>query len=446
MEDRPLLYYWLILYRRKRIVVVTFLSAIFFALVLSLLLPKIYEAKVVLFVPADIANVSFTSQGNTGFTQTPLFPVPDDDVAALQIGILQSKTIAQKVAKEFPQKGMDELNKNVDFVMNSQYFIEVYVRDRDPGLAAKIANSYPKHFNDFQRSAALSHLGRARIALEAQIEDVSNNIALTKREKEELQRKHKSVLVELETEKLTDQRNQFQTDLDKTVIAVQEVEEKIKNTREQLKAEARNYNPSEVITTNTLIDGLRNKLTDLEGQLSSMKTELRPDHPKVVSVQAQYEQTKKSLKAEIGRIVESHTKTSDSFHESLRRNLITSYVDKEVYRARIVALKETIQMIGTKLLEMSELGPRMNQFDRKLEEYEGLLKILLTNREEITTQEKWQNQVAVVVDEAIPPAVPAFPILWLNLIIAGVLGVLGGIIYVFFIEYLSDVGRAKKLG
>jgi uncharacterized protein involved in exopolysaccharide biosynthesis len=428
-------------------VVVTFLSAIFFALVLSLLLPKIYEAKVVLFVPAGISNVSFTSQENTaGLTQTPLFPVPDDDVAALQIGILQSKNVAQKVAKEFPQKGMDDLKRDVDFVMNSQYFIEVYVRDRDPGLAAKIANAYPKYFNDFQRYAALSRIREARIALEGQIEDVSKNIALTKREKEELQRRHRSVLVEFETERLTDQRNQFQTDLDKTFIAVQETEEKIKNTREQLEAEARNYNPSEVITTNTLIDGLRSKLTDLEGQLSSMKTELRPDHPKVVSALAQYEQTKKSLDVEIGRIVESHTKTSDSFHESLRRDLITSYVNKEVHRARISALKETINRIDNKLLDMSGLRPKMNELDRRLEEYEGLLKTLLTKREEITTQEKWQNQVAVVVDEATPPKVPAFPVLWLNLIIAGILGVIGGIIYAFFIEYLSDIGRTRKLG
>src|SRR5437867_1872052 len=362
MQDRPLLYYGLILHRRSRLVGLTFLASVVFAIVISLLLPKEFEARTVMFVPSADVRVSFRfNENSAGLTSAPVFPAPDEDVAALHIGMLQSRNITGKIASEFPQKTADRLQTDVDFVTNKYFYIEIYVRDRDPKLAADIANAYPRQFNDLQRSFLLARFQETRRTLEAQIEK------------------------------------------------------------------------------------LRGQISDFEIQLAGFGTDLTAEHPQAVAVRAQRDLAKAALEQEIQRVLKSQTKSSDSLSEKLRHDLAVAYVDSDVFRARIPALQDSIDKITRAIRELPDRERKFDEMDSTIRRHEATYQTLLDKEEEVGGQLAWQFQSAVVSEAAGPPGSPAFPIMWLNVAIAGILGLIAGVLYAFFLEYLADVRRSMML-
>ncbi len=446
MQDRPLLHYWLILHRRSRLIGLTVLSSVGFAILISLILPKEYEARSVMFVPSSDVRVSFRyNENSAGLTSAPVFPTPDEDVAALHIGMLQSHDITQRISTEFPSKTPDRLKVDVDFVTNKYFYIEIYARDRDPKLAADVANAYPRQFNELQRSFLLSRFQETRRTLEAQIQKISEALAQAKEQKAEYEKKTKVLSVPMETEKLTTQKSTLVSDLNSAQVDLTQAEERLKSLKGQVEAEAKTYLPTEVVTSNPLIEKLRGQISDFEIQLAGFGTDLTAEHPQAVAVRAQRDLAKAAMEQEIQRVLKSQTKSADSLSEKLRHDLAAAYVDSDVLRARIPALRQSIESITRAIRELPDRERTFDEMDNAIHRHEATYQTLLDKEEEVGSQLAWQFQSAVVSEVATPPSTPAFPVLWLNIAISGVLGLIAGVLYAFFLEYLADVRRAMIL-
>ncbi|NNE64208.1 MAG: hypothetical protein HKN34_08995 [Gammaproteobacteria bacterium] len=169
-EEATLYDYWLALYQRKRaILMVTLLSAVF-ALVISLILPPVYEARSVFYVPVTASTPLYTVGGSsTQVDKAPLMPVPEEKSAGGHLGILKGERIATAVLKQFPHLTLRYLSNNADFVMNNYFMTEVYVRNEDPVEAAAIANYYPIAYREFHKQTISQRAEGNVQALERQI-------------------------------------------------------------------------------------------------------------------------------------------------------------------------------------------------------------------------------------------------------------------------------------
>ncbi|MBI5183943.1 MAG: hypothetical protein HY999_06225, partial [Nitrospinae bacterium] len=107
MEERTLAEYWFVLYKRKRQIYLIMIIAISFAVYFSWTLEKVYEATSVFFVPHQFDTFSFfANETDEKEIRGPLLPIPQENINAVFIGILKSKTIAQKIHNKFPQKSL----------------------------------------------------------------------------------------------------------------------------------------------------------------------------------------------------------------------------------------------------------------------------------------------------------------------------------------------------
>jgi uncharacterized protein involved in exopolysaccharide biosynthesis len=61
----------------------------------------------------------------------------------------------------------------------------------------------------------------------------------------------------------------------------------------------------------------------------------------------------------------------------------------------------------------------------------------------VSAQKEKEMQIAVIVDKAIPPEKPSFPVLWLNLIVAGMVGIIVGVFYAFFMNYIEETRKIR---
>jgi uncharacterized protein involved in exopolysaccharide biosynthesis len=69
---------------------------------------------------------------------------------------------------------------------------------------------------------------------------------------------------------------------------------------------------------------------------------------------------------------------------------------------------------------------------------------LKTDLQETEMQQARKIQYVVAVDYAKPPEDPSFPLMWLNVIVALLFGLLTGIFYAFLIDYIEETGKIRK--
>ena len=179
--EKTLLDYWFTLYKRRYVIGLIMLSSLATTLAISLLLPPVYEAKAVFFVPQRPSSSTFLgSPEGSAIAKTTLIPDPSENSNAPYLGILKSKALAELVKTEYPDKSVDDLKRrDTNYVLTNEYLIEVYARDEHAADAAGIANAYVRHFNRIMQGISDNYrLNSIRQGLVLQIAAAENELAV----------------------------------------------------------------------------------------------------------------------------------------------------------------------------------------------------------------------------------------------------------------------------
>lgn len=168
--------YWMAMYSRKWIILAVALSSTAFAYGISHYMADVYEAKASFYFPANLAPSPFTGASQQKLAQLPMRPVPEEREAGVHLGVLRSRDMALRVAQRFPERGITFFRRNVDFVTSPEFFVDIYVRDHDPRLAARIANAYVEEFRHFHIDKLKEVARRSVVALQAQRDDLEKRI------------------------------------------------------------------------------------------------------------------------------------------------------------------------------------------------------------------------------------------------------------------------------
>ncbi len=445
MAEKTLFEYWFIVYNKKVIIFVITLSSIITAGVLSKIISPVYEAKAVFFVPKEPDTTTFFALPGGEMARAPLVPDAKEDTQGPYIGILKSKTIASLVQKDFSHKRVvDLMRKDMDFVLSNEYMIEVYARDKNASHAAGIANAYVKYFRQLMDGYSLASQSERQATIEEEISSNEKRLSEARAALNAFQQKNKTANLDEEIKQLIFLKTTFESQLETSLISYHENKKRIFTTKRKLKEEFRAFNASELIITSPLLEKLKGQLVDAEAKMAALRVEIKEAHPEYMTLKKNYEEIKKNIDKEIEIIIKSQIKEPDTFYENLRRQSITLYVDKEGIKATIRGTRKTLRDIENRIIEIPTIKNQHDTFAMEAERYKRLVDTLTTSLEEVKSQAKRAPQVAVLVEEATPPPKPVFPILWLNMVVAGLSGLVGGIFYCFFLNYLEET-REKRI-
>lgn len=445
MDEKTLLEYWLALYRRKGVIFTIIVSAMVTAGVLTKTIPAVYEAKAVFFVPRTSDSTAFLAPPAGSMVRSVLVPVTKEDDQGPYIGVLKSRMLAERVHAEFPQKSVGDLmRRDLDWRVSDEFLIEVYARDRDPVVAAGVANAYVKHFNELMGGYSLPSQRQIQSTIEKEIQRYREGLADAQEAVRRFQEKNKTANLDEETKQLIAQKASFESQLDNARVQYRQNLKKIVSTKGQFDQERAAFKGSSVLMNSDLLTKLKGQLVDLEAQIAALRTEKKETHPEVVALRRNYEEVKRNIAAEVERILASQVQAPDTFVEDLRRQLINLYVDNEKLGATMQALEHVIAGLKERLLEIPKLQKQRDLLTLEVDRYKKLLETLTTNLEETGAQSRRPPHVAVVVDPASPPTEPSFPLLGLNLVVAFIAGLAGGVFYALFLDYLEST-REKRL-
>jgi uncharacterized protein involved in exopolysaccharide biosynthesis len=177
----------LVLRRHARFLALNVAAATLVALAFSLALPKWYAARAVLLPPTedDLGSTALTQLFPRGFAGMRVPGAPT--LADLFVAVLKSRTVADRIVERFglvqryKQRDLEtarkELESHVEFRVGDEGTIAIEVEDRDPTVAAAMANAYVEELDRFNRETRTTSAKRTRAFIEDRLEIAKRELA-----------------------------------------------------------------------------------------------------------------------------------------------------------------------------------------------------------------------------------------------------------------------------
>jgi tyrosine-protein kinase Etk/Wzc len=176
---------------RKRFVIRFVLGAAVLAIVVSLLLPVRYEAKIVLLPPQQNSSVgsAFLAQlgGMGSLAALASGSLGIKNPSDMYVSLLTSRTVEDAMIQrfglmaEYREKRVSDARKEFEsrttaVAGTKDGLIRISLEDRDPKRAAELANGYVEEFRKLSASLAITEAARRRLFFEQQLQQAKDEL------------------------------------------------------------------------------------------------------------------------------------------------------------------------------------------------------------------------------------------------------------------------------
>lgn len=374
-DEVNLLDYWRVIVKRRRMIAGLCLSAVLIALVISLLMPNIYESTATLLPQIDSKEggglgALLAASGAGAAAQSLGISLPGTPTTPMDLfaAMLKSRIMADDVIKQFNLKelyGTDtiqdarkELEDNTRIAVSKEKVIKITVEARNPQLAADMASFYVSNLDRLNRTLNVSKAGQNRAFIERRLAETQGNLVKAEETLKDFQTRNKTVAVEAQSKAM--------------------------------------------IEAAAMIQG---QITAQEVQLQVMSSYLSPDNPELSRVRSGIDELKKQLYLlESGKGGKGML-PGDRLHPAM--------------------------------VTVPGLALEYGRLLRELKVQETLYTLLTSQYEQAKLAEARDTPTVQVLDPAIPAEKKSKPRIGLNMMIAGLLALFLGIFLAFFLEYLD---------
>lgn len=445
--------YWQIIVKRKWTVIVFFLIVVTAVTTATFLMTPIYRATTVLQIEKEAAKVVEFKDA------TPIETSGDRDFYQTQYELLKSHSLAQRVIEQLglahadlgqddrskslldwgrenfsgegqkasnPAQSLDESKQNhkpleaflaaltVEPVKNSR-LVKVSFDNPDPVMAARVANAVAGNFIDVNLERRFNANSYAKDFLEERIKQVKAKLEETERAQVEFARSQEI----------------FSVDKDGATTDAQNLQEfnsaLAKAQQDRIKAEAL-YRQVQDPRSGELPQMVE---TDLIKKLKESRAKLQAEYQDNLKI---YKPGYSKMQELSGQIAELTTQIAAE-EINVRSSLKASY---EAAKLQEDLLSEKLAKSKKDMLDLQNRSIQYNILKREADTNRQLYEGLLQRLKEVSVAGGVGTNNISVVDKAEVPLNKFKPNLRLNLMIATLLGLLGGIGLALFFEHLDD--------
>jgi len=427
----------------------------------TLYMPKIYRGSVYLLIeepesvnplerPRPVQPVQQPSmQQILQSLQEQILAYPRLVELIVRVGLLRDLTNRAAV-----EETIDELLKRLSVRMEAMDVFSINYEDKDPVMAAKVANTLAQIFIEWNVSGHRSRLGRSVEMIQEQLAQYEKKMRESREALRKFREEHLLAGPGFEQNANINSLIQIETSLAQVRMDLEDVELQIKDLEDIIAGKKPIVSSESTRQLNPLVDQLTQRLGELEVQLSSLRAAGATDaHPAVVSLKEEIERIKKRIAEE------SMVKASSSSNggeenpaykraverlnelklraEALRQREKTLQKEAEKYRKRV----EQLPMVEQELARLqTEAQVNANIYSALLQELEA---------QRINQAEVVQQGVRYsILSPARVPIKPVKPRLVVNLALSFAIGLLMGFGFVFLAEMgdrtIHDIEEAKR--
>lgn len=417
---------WPIL-RKQRSIILLFLGTVLVVtLIGSVLRTKEYRATALIHL-SPRAGQEVTVNEVVDFNTRGYFEI--QQFYRTQIQVIMSRALREEVVRRYNDAGYDDLaleQAGADMLLGmltvvpaeQSQLIDIHVEHTDPDRAAILANllaeAYSDSILDSRRNASAGatswleeQLGEARTAMDEARGDVHTFMAQTNTA--DIEERIGTLQAELTA--LNEAHGERSAErVQKETALVQH--------RAMLNAGA--YNELVKILNSPLLDAASKNYADAVTKGADVATRYGPRHPDRIQAEARIESLRQTLEQEVRRLIDGEAAT---------------------VKALVATQESLLEQIGNVKQQMLDERVRRGEYDslkNELDRRESFFDRLSERLQEVSLTAQTQLSNVQIVDRALPPKVPFKPNIPLNLAVACLTGLIGGVGLGLIREYLDD--------
>jgi capsular exopolysaccharide synthesis family protein len=409
------------------------------AIAITLLTTPMYRASVILEANPPTVEVIDQKAQSSG---------PSVDVwqfVATQVGLLQSRGLAERVAQDLglekdPQfadqkadparrvkQAADQISANLAVAPQSDgQLIKFSFVSHSPELAANIANAYADSFIDASLQRRYEASSYARNFLQRQI--ASTRRELEKSERQLVQYAQEQGIINTGT---SDASNDASSPQGQSLVALNEALAQATSQRiaaEGAYREALSVGNTSDVTADT--QALRQARASLMAQYQQKRALMKPDHPEMVSLRSQISELDKQIAQESATVSKSRVNTALAAYKS-------ALSAENALKAKVGSLKSDVLNLRGRSIQYAIL-------QRDVDTNRALYDALLQRYKEIGVAGGIGESPVSIVDRANVPSAPFKPNIVLNVLVGICLGLLGGVLAAIGLDILNDTIRTPS--
>ncbi len=412
-----------VLLRGKKVIMAVTLGAVLVSAVFSFFIIRpTYEAAITLMASAaNRVEAKDTGEGISGFLDTfSDFPNMTLDTYKEQI---KNPVVLQKVIDEleldrekYTRRSLGEAI-TIETVNNTN-LIRIKVKDKDPAIAADIANTTARIFSEFVSDKAKEQAAKSYQFLEKQMNVEKGKLEEALVAYKEFLAKPRSA-EELKAE--VDSKLKLITDY-KTQYVQKEVEERTKRTALGKAQEELLATEKVLVTKKSLSEDafLNQVVSDAAGMKTTDAAKLVMESQEINPNYIELQNTVSTLRIELAML--------DAEKQNLKLQIEQNSRELEGLQAELAEKQHQENLL------QQNVDLARQTYDAFLKKYEEI---------RITQSSQVGDVNIITVAPAAEPLAPVAPRKMLNIAIAGVLGLMISVFVVFFREYWESTGRQE---
>jgi succinoglycan biosynthesis transport protein ExoP len=404
------------------------------------LVTPVYQAEAVVMVKQNRVAMSIFEEQGLG-----------KDSVRDYVELVKSRSMAEKVARLlYPEKELtlgliNSVKSRVQISIVSQTnLIKISVTSEDPDGARDLANAYAQVFIDDSRISNQQETRAAREFIEEQLRIVSEQLWIADEKLLAFKQEKDTVIPTDETRSVLELLTKLEAERAVITLDLSELDTKLSEAYKLFETQEETVISSTTITNNPILAAMKQKLTDLELELSKALERYTEKHPTVISLKSEIEDLKLKMGEEVERIIETETITVNPIRQTILNNLVDWETNKAALFAKRDALDEIIMEVEAQLDLLPEKELELAQLLRDQSVAEKIYMILLENNEEIKIAEARETSDIRLVDEAVSPSSYIKPRKKTNLTIGGLLSLMIGCGLAILIEILDTTIKTPE--
>ncbi|HWR38215.1 MAG TPA: GumC family protein [Patescibacteria group bacterium] len=414
--------------RRRKIIYYSVAILVFIALVVNVTSSPVYESGASFRIknggPNEMVGTGTTERGSV-ISQVSTYSQ-----------ILQSRAVIEAVVESL----YPDVDKNIGYgslirrirvtPVKDSDILNVKVQGRTPEEAQAITNVLAKVFNDRVTELARAQGKEARVFIGERLDEAKRNLDNIEKDLVEYKKSKQAASVSDHSKMVLDRQGTMKKMSVDSQVAMSAASGKLAN----INAQIARLNPG-YVGDSPLIQQYRSKLAEQEAELAGLRSTFTDSHPKVISLLASINENKTKLNAEVAKVVNAEAPSNNPVYQGLIQGRLQAENEVSVAQSQLAAIKraEAATEMEMKSLPEKEQGlvRLIRDYTVAEEAYTGLAKRF----DQARIDEVMQPTNVQIVDTGDLPLVPVRPRPVLNIIVALLLGLCGGCLLAFTVDY-----------
>jgi uncharacterized protein involved in exopolysaccharide biosynthesis len=430
-----------LIYERLYVIAVITAVAVAAAFVATGMMGETYRSQARCYLPTQSDTLSLSNESGN-LPTAPKLPTANTETQTALLGVLNSAELRTTVASQIDERNSEWLAKNVKFDLDAFNFIVISAYDPEPRVARQVAETYLREFSSSLDTTTKQRVAENVSTLVTAIDRSTAFVNTLEIDRQAFLTTNGSIDFSTEIAQYHARVTRFQDSVEKNISEraslIKQREEVTKNFEQRPEFTQSGYTEVQ----NPRLNQLRGEIAATDLELANLKLEVTDKNPKAVALRKKLVVLNDQLASETATVEGARSFSSDGMRKSYETRLAEFKVSEAGLDVRSSHYTKLLGESQIRLRELNRLKAGSEIIESELRNVRDTLRQQRGRHAELELYMSRTASFLMTADAPVEATKPYFPILWLNLLVATLLGIVVSVLAIITSEQVARYREA----